>query len=78
VQTFPFSSTRKRMSSLVALGPPLATPGTAGQASQPARLYVKGAAELLLDSCRLQVRGGGGREAGLQDWLLLLCISSLA
>jgi magnesium-transporting ATPase (P-type) len=60
VQTFPFSSTRKRMSSLVALGPPLSTPGTAGAASQPARLYVKGAAELLLDSCRLQVGGGGG------------------
>jgi magnesium-transporting ATPase (P-type) len=55
VQTFPFSSTRKRMSSLVALGPALSTPGTAGAASQSARLYVKGAAELLLDSCRLQV-----------------------
>jgi len=43
------------MSSLVALGCPLATPGTAGGSGQPARLYVKGAAELLLDSCRLQV-----------------------
>jgi hypothetical protein len=42
------------MSSLVATGPPLATPGTGG-VGQPARLYVKGAAELLLDSCRLQV-----------------------
>jgi magnesium-transporting ATPase (P-type) len=62
-QTFPFSSTRKRMSSLVALGPPLATPGSAaGAASQPARLYVKGAAELLLDSCRLQV----GLDGALQ------------
>ena len=27
-----------------------------GGCGQPARLYVKGAAELLLDSCRLQVR----------------------
>jgi hypothetical protein len=59
VQVFPFSSTRKRMSSLVATGPPLMTPGTGG-AGQPARLYVKGAAELLLDSCRLQVRTRGG------------------
>ncbi|WIA29940.1 hypothetical protein OEZ86_000039 [Tetradesmus obliquus] len=62
LQTFPFSSTRKRMSSLVALGPPLATPGSAGASSQPARLYVKGAAELLLDGCRLQV----GLDGGLQ------------
>lgn len=50
------------MSSLVALGPPLATPGSAGASSQPARLYVKGAAELLLDGCRLQV----GLDGGLQ------------
>lgn len=55
-QVFPFSSTRKRMSSLVATGPPVSTPGTGG-GGQPARLYVKGAAELLLDSCRLQVCG---------------------
>jgi hypothetical protein len=54
------------MSSLVALGPALSTPGTAGAASQPARLYVKGAAELLLDSCRLQV---GGALQGRQSWL---------
>jgi magnesium-transporting ATPase (P-type) len=67
LQVFPFSSTRKRMSSLVALGPPLpglhgggaaADGGPGSGQQQPARLYVKGAAELLLDSCRLQVRVG--------------------
>eukprot|EP00879_Flechtneria_rotunda_P005074 GHRR01005351.1.p1 GENE.GHRR01005351.1~~GHRR01005351.1.p1 ORF type:complete len:952 (+),score=468.24 GHRR01005351.1:385-2856(+) len=59
LQVFPFSSSRKRMSSLIATGPPLAQPAGAGTGSvlvgQPARLYLKGAAEMVLDSCRLQV-----------------------
>lgn len=58
-QVYPFSSERKAMSVVVATGAPL-PPGGAGSGAVPGRAYVKGAAELLLDRCKLQVGGVGG------------------
>lgn len=48
---FPFSSVRKRMTSLIH--------GSVGGDANGQRVYSKGAAEIILDSCKYQTKANG-------------------
>ena len=82
-QVFPFSSERKSMSVVVSQGPPLPWGGAAAGVV-PGRAYVKGAPEILLDKCKLQVgareraRGYKAAPAWASCALRLWCLSLLA
>ncbi|KAI9230922.1 MAG: PMCA-type calcium-translocating P-type ATPase [Piptocephalis tieghemiana] len=64
---FPFSSTKKRMASIVLLPPssPSKAPGSEGGSRSKRRVHVKGAAEIILDLCTTTMKVTG--QPGASD-----------